>query len=69
MRSSRPSAPVIDVPILVGFVTFLLTEAIPGGVRGLQGFLIGALAAVVLLILIMLLAVFQSTVEASASRT
>ena len=70
MRSSHASAPVIDVPLLVGFVTFLLTDSIPGGASGLEGFLIGGLATVVLLILLMLLAIFQSAnIETSASQT
>lgn len=67
-RSSHASAPVIDVPLLVGFVTLLLTDAIPGGASGLEGFLIGALVTVVLLILLGFLAIFHSAkVETAAS--
>lgn len=69
MRSSRASAPLVDVPLLVGFVTFLLADAIPGGASGLEGFLIGAFATVVLLVLVAFLVVFQSArADTSASR-
>ena len=69
MTTSRASARLVDVPLLAGFVTFLLTDAIPGGVSGLEGFLIGAVATVLLLVLLVFLAVVQSVrTDSSASR-
>lgn len=54
-HSERSGSP-ISLVVAVGFVFFLLTEGLPGGVTGLKGFAIGAGVTFVVMVAVSALA-------------
>ena len=49
----QQSKALVDLPVLVGFVTFLLTDAGAGGLTGLEGFVAGAAITLALLVFLL----------------
>lgn len=56
-RRPRGSAP--SLVMVLGFVSFLIADGTPGGLDGIQAFVIGAAAGILLSVLLLLLAVLR----------